>query len=297
MTSAEISTRRPVERERPSYRPFAVEVASVTDLSPSFRRLTLTGPDLEECGAALLDQRIKLLLSDPAPELLGADWFEAWRARSNLTRPPMRTYTLAGVDRRRRTIDVDLACRPVHGPASAFALNAGPGDRLIVVGPDKASANSSIDGIAWRPGSATARVLLVGDETALPAIRNILATVPFAATGRAVLELPHLSDAVDLHPPPGVELIVSVRRSDDLGAAALPHLLEFLSAAADHGEVHAPDGLWEEAQLDSASAHYGWFAGESGWVAGLRRRVRTTRMPREACSFMGYWRRGRAADD
>ena len=50
--------------EIPAYRVFAVHVARVTRLSPSFLRVCFTGAELAGCAPLGLDQRIKLLLAN-----------------------------------------------------------------------------------------------------------------------------------------------------------------------------------------------------------------------------------------
>ena len=76
--------RRPVARATAPWRFFDVEVARVEQLSPSFRRFTFTGPELDLFGDPGLDVRIKFVL--PAPdggyEHLVRDaesWYAAWR--------------------------------------------------------------------------------------------------------------------------------------------------------------------------------------------------------------------------
>ena len=278
---------------RPSYRPFAVEVVSVEDLSPTFRRLTMTGPDLHECGATLLDQRVKLVLTEPRPELLGNDGYAGWRTLPAHRRPAVRTYTLATVDRVAGTAAIDLACRPAHGPASRFAHDAVPGARFVVIAPDALCPDSAVDGIAWHPGAAT-DVLLVGDETAVPAIRNILRSLPAAATGRVVLDVPNKEDAVDLAPPADVSLDVLERDPRGVGVAAA----EILHVAAP--PVPAPWGrrgggplLWDESETPAEAATCAWFGGEAAWIASLRRASRQHGPAASARSFMGYWRQGR----
>lgn len=289
---------------RPSYRPFAVEIESIEDISPSFRRLTLRGPELHHCADHLLDQRIKLLLGEPLVELTDPYlWFLSWRALPQETRPIMRTYTLSGVDRDASRVTVDLACRPAHGPASRFAAAAEIGTRFIVVGPDATHPDSAVDGIAWHPGQAR-DVLLVGDETALPAIRNILRSLPDGTTGRVVLDLPHLADAVELSVPDGVHLDVVARDPRGVGVAVDAALGELFTAGSTipvartaERSAREPDDdmLWDEGAAGSTPLQtYAWLAGEAGWIATLRRRDRQNPVPGRTCSFMGYWRTGRA---
>ncbi len=280
--------------DRPSFRPFAVEVSAIADISPTFRRVTLTGPDVTDVGDTMLDQRVKLVLGEPVAELLTTDWFEVWRAMPHAERPPMRTFTLAAVDRIAGTVAIDIACRPAHGPASRFALEARVGSRLLLIGPNAQSANASIDGIAWHPGPAS-DVLLVGDETALPAVRNILRSLPATTTGRALLEVPDVLDAADVVVPPSVTLAIVARQGGEVGAALEAHLPDWLSRSPAAGEVtrEVPDVVWDEGFQESAGS-FAWIAGEATWVATLRRRARgRTRPP---ASFMGYWRSGRPSE-
>ena len=279
---------------RPSFRPFAVEVCAIADISPTFRRVTLTGPELTGVGDSLLDQRVKLVLGEPVPGLLSLDWFESWRAMAHAERPAMRTFTLASVDRSAGTVAIDIACRPAHGPASRFALEARIGSRLVLIGPDAESEDSSIDGIAWHPGPAS-DVLLVGDETALPAVRNILRSLPATTTGCVLLEVPDTLDAADVVVPQAVTLTIVVRQGREVGATLEPLLPDWLSQSPATPEVsrEVPDVVWDEGFQESAGS-FAWIAGESTWVSDLRRRARGRTHP--PASFMGYWRSGRPSE-
>jgi len=288
-----------VTTTRPSYRGFYTEVGDVIDLSQTFRRLVLTGPELDEFGDALLDQRIKLILAKArlAHAWPRHDTYAFWRSLPDHERPAMRTYTVAGVDRARRKLLVDIACRPAHGPASQFALSARVGDPVVVMGPDSLSDAAAEDGIAWRPGKAQ-DLLLVGDETALPAIRNILRALPDGVSGRVVLEVPTVSDATDLPTPIGVEICV-VRRNGPPMAAATERVAA-ITGVTDRSRRKEPlsgddeDLIWDEADA-SSGRRYGWLAGEAGGVTSLRRRlIASRRLTRRSANFMGYWKLGRA---
>lgn len=285
---------------RPSYREFAVSVSAARDLSPSFRRLTLTGPDLTTCGDALLDQRVKIVLGSPAQleqvSRGSTPLYDRLRALAPDQRPVVRTYTLSGVDRRRGTVTIDFACRPEHGPAAAFAAAARGGEPLLLIGPDALSPDAAGDGIAWNPGSAR-EVLLVGDETALPAIRNIVNALPAGTFGTVVLDLPSPEDAVGLRPPPGVDVLVA--RDGQRFARATELVTHWLAGKASgaHHAVNEPDDelLWEEA-AHGTGPRYVWAAGEAGWVRDLRRLLLGSGAATKAqASFMGYWKAGAAS--
>ncbi len=285
---------------RPSYRPFSAEVLSVDRISPTFRRLRLTGPGLDECADTLLDQRLKLVLANDEQSAVlaeSSDWQRDWSALCRTGRPVMRTYTVAGVDRRWGIVDVDVACYPVHGPISRFAREGMAGDRLLLIGPDSRSEFAAVDGIAWRPGRCS-ELLIVGDETALPAIRNILASLQPHMTGLAVVEVPHRADAEELVTRAGgVDVVILERGQAPVGRSATDVVRQWTSGRAlavpqTPTEEAGDQLLWDEA-FGECQGLYAWLAGEAGWLAGLRRELLTRGVvKRQQASFMGYWRRG-----
>ena len=88
-------------------------VARIEVLSPTFRRFTLTGPELSTVADNRLDQRFKILFPVPGVGLdampPGDDWYLAWRQLDNSVRPIMRTYTVREVRPEASEFDVDIA--------------------------------------------------------------------------------------------------------------------------------------------------------------------------------------------
>lgn len=280
------------------YRPFATTLARRERVGASFVRLTLTG-DLADVGTTLLDQRVKLVLGRPEAlarvAVAGGDWYAAWLDLPEADRPALRTYTLSAARPDAGEVDLDIVAHGAPdpgsdpgsdpaadtGPGVRFALEAQPGTPVLLVAPDRTRAGHDAVGLAWRPGDAR-DVLLVADETALPAVANIARTLPPDARGRIVVEVPTAADARDLGAPEGVELTWCDRESGD---SALDHL-PFGAADAE-----ASEGLlWQEG--DGTGARYGWVAGEAGWVRRIRAGARAAGVPRGQLAFMGYWRRG-----
>lgn len=287
-----------------TYRPFAVRLSARQQLSPGFLRLTFTGADLGGCGTTCLDQRVKLVLADEEQVrtalTYGDDWYGWWLAKEDDRRPPMRTYTVRAVRPELAEVDVDFACHGTDGPASAFAVQAPIGSVLLLVGPDAGVPGSDDVGLAWRPGTAT-DLVLVGDETAVPAICGIVERLPPHVTGRVLLEVPTAADALSLAAPVGVDVTWLARDGRPHGQVLEQAVRGWAGTAlsqpaAPVGEVVevAPDDvLWEEA--DAAAARYVWVAGEAGLVATIRRHlVKERGLDRHSASFMGYWRAGRA---
>lgn len=293
-----------------------VSVRSVERLSPSFARIELAGDDLADFGndGPTLDQRIKLLFpATPGvlPELSAEDWYTEWLALPEDERPRMRTYTIRSIEGEgiEKRLHVDFVLHPgAHGPGSDWAGAAKPGDEILVAGP---KLGEPYGGIEWLPGDAT-RLLLVGDETAVPAIVSILESLPADATGSAFLEVPVAGDVQEVSAPEGLQVSWLPRDGAPVGGpalAAVGGLLGFEATPEDvtSVEVEDPD-LWETpdysssgeevAGLDNGAGNgedgrYAWIAGESRMVTALRRHlVNELEMPRKQVAFMGYWREG-----
>ena len=208
---------------RSAYRPFAVTLARRTRLSDNFFRLTFTGPALDEFADTCLDQRIKLVFGTDAQLDEAAatdDWATWWREQPNESRPVMRTYTARYVRRDAREVDVDFVTHGSEGPASRFALNAEPGAPLVIVGAYADHPEADTQGLAWRRDGAPS-VLLVGDETAQPAIANILRSLPAHVTGAAFVEVPSPGDAMEMDTAAEVAVTYLPRSRSDVRGSLL----------------------------------------------------------------------------
>ena len=173
-------------------RAFELRVSAVQQLSEHFRRITLTGADLALFGSnaagETLDLRVKVMIPSPGhalPELsnirgsLQDDWYQGWLAVDEAVRGVMRTYTVRALRPAvpavgdqpaipaELDIDFVLHLDGGSGPAAQWAVSAQPGDALMLVGP--CARWGDCLGIEFAPGDSE-RLLLVGDETAVPAI-------------------------------------------------------------------------------------------------------------------------------
>jgi NADPH-dependent ferric siderophore reductase len=295
---------------RPAYRPYAAEVTRVDRLSPHFVRVTFTADDFAHFGTAGLDQRVKLILQardgileDSADE---GDWYGRWRALPLSERGVMRTYTVRRVDPAAAEVDVDFVLHGATGPAGAWAESVTPGERLILVGPDERSPYSRT-GLDWRPGAAR-RLLIVGDETAVPAVSGILTSLDDSYEVDVFLEIPSPGDELHLSRPPGARVHWIPRDDAAHGERLIAAVTEWTTASGDLlAAAAAPvpqsledidvdvDLLWDSPAADDRGGFYAWIAGEAGAVKTLRRLLVSTRgVDRRRVAFMGYWRLGQA---
>jgi NADPH-dependent ferric siderophore reductase len=164
MENAVVDERAP-RRVRHETRFRQLIVAEVTDIAPAMRRITLTGPELEGFHSPGFDDHVKLFfprtgetgpVKPPRPD-----------AEPGAEMPIMRDFTPRHYDAQANRLIIDFALHE-SGPASDWARSAKAGDLLSLGGP----RGSMLIPLAfdWH--------LLVGDETALPAIARRLEELP-----------------------------------------------------------------------------------------------------------------------
>lgn len=303
---------RRVGLARPSaYRIFDVRLERRITLSPALTRFVFSGPEVGQMRTLAPDQRIKVLL--PAPDgsppnlpTLG-DWHASLRALDKTKRPPMRTYTIRELRAEVGEVEVDFVLHGESGPASAWATHARPGDRLQLVAPN-AAFDGDPGGYEWRPPVAVRHVLLIGDETALPAIAGILeqlAERQDAPVVQAFLEIPTPQDALPLPSSPLMRLHWLARTETQAGHGdrmlEAAYELATLPSSAPRENNRAPlDQVDIDRELPWAlaspvdTAFYAWVAGESAAVMAIRRHfIAELGLDRRSASFMGYWRHGK----
>jgi NADPH-dependent ferric siderophore reductase len=301
----------------PAYRPYRAAVTAVRPLSPHFVRVTFTADEFDQFGTAGLDQRVKIVLPLPGIGISdfgsdGENWYSRWRELPDDRRNPFRTYTVRGIRPEARELDVDFVAHPdvagdpsSAGPASLWLRSASAGDEVVIVGPDARSSQSSI-GLDWHPGDAT-RLLLVGDETAVPAICGILESLSCDRQATAFVEVASPADALDLDLSEGCSIHWIAREDAAHGARLDAAVREWISR---HRELIRPvivadpeqlddidvdvDLLWDS-PVESHGEFYAWIAGEAAVVKALRRFIVTdTGVDRSRVAFMGYWRAGKS---
>jgi len=252
-------------------------------LSAHWIRVTLGGGEIEKFRPMGFDQWFRLFLP------IGGDaGLDRVPAKANKMfgylkflripdgeRPVMRNYSVrahrpatadAGAE-----IDVDFvlhgsAADGTAGPASRWAETCRPGEHVLIID----------EGLTFNPQRGIDRVVLVGDETALPAIASICASLPPGAVGTAIIEVPSEEDALEFPRPSGIEIVWIVR----------PH-------------ASAPGTLALETLARTAlpdAPFHAYAAGEQALASGVRKHLVGERgVDKNDVSFCGYWKIGAAS--
>ncbi|MFE7563271.1 siderophore-interacting protein [Kitasatospora sp. NPDC057500] len=259
-----------------------VRVIDVTRTTPRTARIAFEAEALDASVGASPDQQVKLCFPRPGqdvPVLPGrsedpAGWYRAYLEIPEPERPWMRSFTLRRRRPGTRRLEIDFVLHGDSGPASAWAERARPGDRLGMVGPSAlyASPLSLTDAAA-----AADWVLMMGDESALPAIGTLLEALPEGTGAVVFAEVADRAEEQPLPAPPGTTV-----RWLHRGSAAPGRVLVEALAAADL----------------PAGTPFAWLAGEASAVRALRRHLVEERgVPKASVEFSGYWRHRCTQDD
>ncbi|MGW4881872.1 siderophore-interacting protein [Streptomyces sp. NPDC004262] len=253
-------------------RMFHAEVARTERVSPSIQRVTVTGADLAEFTWRGYDHWFRLFLQLPhqrllrLPEFTGSKWWQPYLAIPEEERPHCANYTVADFRTETAEMDIDFVVHrgptgEVEGAAAIWACDAGPGDPLAVLD----------QGLLFDCPAGASEVLVVADETGLPATTNIARSLPRDAVGRIIQEVPTTGDRRDLDAPDGVTVtwIVRGESTDVPGTAALAELRR-----------HRP----------ADASGYAFVVGESTLATEGRRHLHRAGLPKDRIFFSGFWR-------
>jgi NADPH-dependent ferric siderophore reductase len=227
-------------------------------------RLTFAGGDLVDFVGAGPDTFLYLLVPPPGCADLVIDRSFSWDTYQELpdaTRPVGAYYTLRAHRPEVAEIDVDVFLHDPAGPASAWAVSAAPGAPLALWGPRR----------LFQPLPTDDHLVLVGDETAVPAISAILESLSAGQRATAVIEVRDADDELPVDSA-GDICIRWLHRGDDLAR----HSTRLLDAVRP---------------LDLAGQVYVWGGGESRSMARVRRHLHQERGIDPSCTEVtAYWR-------
>lgn len=230
-----------IRRVRHELKRRRLRVRRTRRLSPAMLRVTLTGEDLGDFTSLGFDDHVKLVFPGD-----GA--------------PLMRDYTPRRFDPSALELDIDFALHEA-GPATAWALQAQPGDGLEVVGPKGSFiVPTALD---WH--------LLAGDETALPAIGRRLEELPAGVHAQVFAEVGGPEDEIAL--PSRAQLHLTWLHRDGSGTFRLEAALAGFRPPAGEG--------------------YAWAACEASVAPRLRQvLLGSFGLPKARVRVSAYWKRG-----
>jgi NADPH-dependent ferric siderophore reductase len=236
-------------------------------ITPHMIRVVFGSDDFVDNGTS--DHYVKLLF--PKPGVAYPDPLDMGVVREQFPPeqwPTMRTYTVRSWGKATHELTIDFVYHGDEGVAGPWAANAQPGDKLWFNGP----------GGAYAPDQAADWHLLVGDESALPAIGAAIEVLPAGARAKVLIEVEDETEEQKFSGSGDVE-VTWLHRAGSTGArgdglVAAVEALEF-----PPGDVHA------------------FVHGEAGFVTRLRKHLFTDRaLPRAQVSLSGYWRLGKNED-
>lgn len=240
-------------------------------VTPHMVRVTLAGGDLARYEFKGFDQWFRLAIPvhdgdrlDNLPTRFGIGGYLRYLTLPKGTRPVIRNYTARAYRTDPAELDIDFVVHGTDGIAAPWAHAVEPGADVAFID----------QGCGWNPVPADS-ILIVADESGLPAAAGILRDLPRQTRGTAIIELFDARDRQELTPPPAVEIRWLERRADQLpGASALPALRA----------------------LELTGSVYAFTVGESALATGARRHLVTERgIPKSNVTFCGYWKHGVAA--
>jgi NADPH-dependent ferric siderophore reductase len=252
-TAAEAPDPRAPRRMRHETRRRVLTVKHVEQIAAHMTRVCVTG-DLEGFTSLGFDDHVKLFFPDGttnaegAPNMLGRD------------------FTPRRHDPAANTLDIDFAIHDA-GPATRWAVQAKPGEQLTLGGP----RGSFIipNNYDWH--------LLIGDETALPAIGRRLAELPAGTRAIVLAEVDGPNDEIAFDTSANASVTWAHRNGAEAGASDV--------LAKRLATLKLPAGDF-----------YAWVACESLIAKALRKQLiadhgANPKWMRAA----GYWRRGAVA--
>jgi len=181
-----------------------LQVLRVVDITPRMRRITLGGPELAGFVSLGSDDHIKLLFPQNAAEQAALE-SPTFSIKGDGPQPTMRDYTPRRFDLGIGELDIDFVLHG-DGPASTWAEQAQVGQHLHIGGPRGSMIVPDIFD----------SYLLIGDETALPAIGRRLEELPAGRKVLAVIEIADAAEQQTLESAADVEIIWVLRGQEDL---------------------------------------------------------------------------------
>jgi NADPH-dependent ferric siderophore reductase len=249
----------PRRRRKP---PKRAEVVSVSPLSPRLLSVLVTGDELDGFAGAAPTSHLKVFLPvDGQDEPNIPEFTPDGPVYAGDGPPPVvRTYTPRRYDSGTKILEIQFLLHG-EGPASAWAQQAKPGDKLAVGGPGGRFSLEPAADHWW----------IAGDESAIPAVATLLEALPDSVTAEVHLEMDSPDDVIEL-PAAGKTAVRWHQRQPGVYGAEL-------AAAARDAEIPAGARVWVGCEAAAMRGIRRYLAGERG-------------IPVAQLVTRGYWRTG-----
>lgn len=228
------------------------------------RRVVVGGSELEGLEIDLPAASVRLLLPPAGQDtIVMPEWTGNQFELPDGDRAPIRTLTPRHLDPERLELTLDIVLHE-GGAASDWARSAAIGDETAVSGP----------GRGYEIDTEAASYLVLGDESAIPAISQLLEFLPPEMPTQVHIEIAESSARLELPSHPRAEVTWHELPDSDGPGDALLRAVE---------------------ALDEVPAVV-WAAGEAAGVQRMRKHLFDVRgMSRSEVTARGYWKRGRSA--
>lgn len=163
------------ERVMHELKPRPATVASVEDVTPSYRRITLTGEALSDFVSLAPTDHIKFQIDVDGE-------------------PVRRDYTPRRFENGELVVEFALHA---DGPLTTWARNAQPGSEATILGPRGSKVVKPVFDA----------YVVIGDDTMLPAAGKMLEGVPADARALAVIEVESAASEIDLPAGANAEVV------------------------------------------------------------------------------------------
>jgi NADPH-dependent ferric siderophore reductase len=223
--------------------------------------VTVAGSEMEGFSVEAPASSVRLLLPT-AEGLTIPNWNGNEFLLQDGTRPALRTLTPVRFDPSALELDLEIVLHE-GGLMSAWALSAKAGDPVALSGPGR---GTTID-------QGAREWLIAGDESAIPAMCQVIETLPVEAVAHVIVEIEH-HDARHPLPDRPVRVEWLVREPGSVPGSVL-------TDAVQQAEITAGVRVWA--------------AGEAASMQLIRRYLFDEReIPRQHTIIRGYWKHERA---
>lgn len=259
---------------------FRCHVVRTERLSPSFQRITIAGDSLKEFTWAGVDHWFRLFFplvegqDLVLPEFEGRQWWQPYLDIPEDVRPHCSNYTVADF-RDTETgpeLDIDVVLHwdesgEVAGRVARWSVYALPGSPVGFLD----------QGLLFDPTPDVPQIVVATDETGVPGVRGILASLSESVTGHVIIEVGTAGDVESLAHPQGVEVTWHVREQATgfesayliPGGLALKHVQQLTDLNPDA---------------------YAYVVGESTLATEGRRALVRAGLNKKKIFFSGFWK-------